>query len=75
MSDKKLKNNIKEVLKFHRELMMCQIRNTMPDKEKTKKIKTLCRLLTEDGTYNFNIDTSDAEFFKQILEFASHVNG
>lgn len=71
----KIRKALRSVLSFSSELIVCKIKNEKPKEERIIEVRKHCKFLKDEGIYDFNVEVEDAALFKQVLEFASHVNG
>ena len=72
---KKLLNDLDTVLDFSSEMIVRSLKKEKPDDSTIRSVRKSCEKLTESGVYTFNTNCSDEELFKQIQEFATHING
>lgn len=71
----KLLSDLDKVLEFSSEMIVQSLNEEKPDDSIISDVRKSCEKLTESGVYAFNTNCSDQELFKQIQEFATHIDG
>lgn len=70
-----LLNSLDEVLKFSSELIMLSLQERKPSDSEIKRVRKCCETLRQANMYEFNINCSDEDLFRQVQSFAQNING
>lgn len=67
--------SLDKVLEFSSKLIALSLREQKPKTSQVDEVRHHCEQLSKAGIYAFDAECDDQTLFKQIEEFAEHING